>query len=455
MAIDVARIEEIRTRHRALAPVLDERRMRLWAAAEAKALGRGGIAAVTEATGIRGKRIGAGLAELAKVELLPQPAHQQHVRQPGGGRKLLTETDPELWPALEMLVDPVTRGDPESPLRWTVKSTARLAQELRSQGHDVSARSVAKLLREHGYSLQATHKTREGRQHPDRNAQFEHINAETKRHLAAGQPVISVDTKKKELVGDFANKGREWHPHGQPPPVRVHDFIDNELGKVIPYGVYDVQRNEAWVSVGIDHDTAAFAVATIRTWWNRMGTRSYPEAKQLLVVADSGGSNANRSHLWKFRAAETRGRHRAPHQCESHASGHQQVEQDRAPAVLAHLAELARSTPPRPRDHRQPDRQYDHGSRAAREGSPGPSKISNESEGPESQNARAAYPTVEVPRRMELRAPAAAAPVMNLQFGYCFAAPNPVAGELRPSGSARDFSRRGPALRAAAICRSA
>jgi hypothetical protein len=184
-------------------------------------------------------------------------------------------------------------------LRWTIKSTDQLAKELRAKGHSISARSVASLLRDHGYSLQGTRKTREGRQHPDRNAQFEHINADTKKRLSAGQPVISVDTKKKELVGDFANKGKEWHPSGSPPPVRVHDFIDKQLGKAIPYGVYDVQRNEAWVSVGVDHDTAAFAVATIRTWWMRMGAKAYPEAERILIVADSGGSNGSRNHLWK------------------------------------------------------------------------------------------------------------------------------------------------------------
>jgi len=301
MAIGATRIEEIRLKHDALASVLDERRMRLWAAAEAKVLGHGGIAAVTEATGIRGKRIIGGLRELAELERqpAPQPAQEQRVRRPGAGRKPVTATDPALWPALETLVDPVTRGDPESPLRWTIKSTQRLAEELRAQGHEVSARTVAKLLHDHGYSLQGTRKTREGRQHPDRNAQFEHINAQTKKFQAAGQPVISVDTKKKELVGDFANKGREWHPAGEPPEVRVHDFIDKELGNAIPYGVYDVQRNEGWVSVGVDHDTAAFAVATIRSWWNRMGSPAYPAADRLFIVADGGGSNGSRNRLWK------------------------------------------------------------------------------------------------------------------------------------------------------------
>jgi hypothetical protein len=299
MAIDAARVEEIRLRYEALAPVLDERRMRLWAAAEAKALGRGGIAAVTAATGIRGKRIAGGIRDLVEQGATVQPPQRQRVRRPGGGRKPLVTVDDTLWVDLEGLVDPMTRGDPESPLRWTTKSTRRLAEELRVQGHGVSARTVAKLLREHGYSLQGTHKTVEGKQHPDRNAQFEHINRQTKAFHAAGHPVISVDTKKKELVGHFANKGREWQPSGDPPRVLVHDFIHDAVGKAIPYGVYDVGRDEGWVNVGIDHDTAAFAVAGIRGWWNSMGKGAYANASALFVVADAGGSNSYRNRLWK------------------------------------------------------------------------------------------------------------------------------------------------------------
>jgi transposase len=301
MAVDVGRVEEIRLKHEALARVLDERRMRLWAASEAKALGRGGIATVTAATGIRRKRIGIGIRELGELEKQPTllPARQQRIRREGAGRKTLTEVDATLWSDLESLLDPVTRGDPESPLRWTSKGTQTLAEELRAQGHRVSARSVAKLLHEHGYSLQGPRKTIEGRQHPDRNAQFEHINRQTKAFHAAGQPVISVDTKKKELVGDFANKGREWQPAGEPPKVRVHDFPGDAVGKAIPYGVYDVGRNEGWVSVGVDHDTAAFAVASIRGWWNTMGKRAYGTARELFIVGDAGGSNAYRNRLWK------------------------------------------------------------------------------------------------------------------------------------------------------------
>jgi hypothetical protein len=306
MAIDRARVEEIRLRYAALAGVLDERRVRLWAAAEAKALGRGGIAAVTEATGIRDKRILKGLEELREMEKTPpveKPQHQR-IRRPGAGRKLLTEKDPTLVRDLESLVDPVTRGDPESPLRWTCKSTGKLADELRAMGHAVSATSVGMLLHGLGYSLQGNAKTREGGDHPDRNAQFEHINTQAASFAKRGQPVISVDTKKKELVGDFKNPGREWQPYGEPERVRVHDFKDPELGKAIPYGVYDVARNEGWVSVGIDHDTAEFAVRAIESWWKTMGAKAYPKATELFITPDGGGSNSSRSRLWKVALQE-------------------------------------------------------------------------------------------------------------------------------------------------------
>ena len=282
-------------------PVLDERQTRLLAAAMAEAIGYGGGRVVTEATGIRGKRIWKGRLDLQELAESPpeKPAREQRIRRPGAGRTPLTASDSTLWSDLESLVAPLTRGDPESPLRWTAKGTRKLADELRAKGHSVSARTVAKLLQVHEYSLQATHKTIEGRQHPDRNAQFEHINAQTKAFQAANQPVISVDTKKKELVGQFANKGQEWQPTGKPEPVNVHDFPDDADGKIIPYGVYDPTRNEGWVSVGIDHDTAAFAVASIRSWWNTMGKRAYPDADRLYIVADAGGSNGYRVHLWK------------------------------------------------------------------------------------------------------------------------------------------------------------
>jgi hypothetical protein len=300
--IDEARIEEIRSRHERLAPLMDERLTRLWASSEALALGRGGIAAVTKATGILGKRIRYGIRDLKEVEQRPpvDPPRQQRIRRPGAGRKPLVEKDPTLVTDLDALVEPTTRGDPESALRWTCKSVRKLAEELRTMGHRVSPQKVSELLHGMEYSLQGTHKTREGSTHPDRNAQFEHINAQARSFQRAGEPVISVDTKKKELVGDFANGGKEWRPVGEPEPVRVHDFIDKRLGKAIPYGVYDIRRNEGWVNVGIDHDTAEFAVASIRRWWTRMGRRAYPSATRLLVTADAGGSNGYRTRLWKL-----------------------------------------------------------------------------------------------------------------------------------------------------------
>jgi transposase len=221
------------------------------------------------------------------------------LRGVGGGRKRKTTSDPTLLSALEALVDPATRGDPQSPLRWTCKSTYTLARELTNQGHPVSARTVGRLLRAAGYSLQGNRKTKEGGTHPDRNAQFEHINATAKKFQRRGQPVISVDTKKKELVGDFKNGGREWQPKGKPEEVRVHDFLDKKLGKAIPYGVYDLAANQGWVSVGIDHDTAQFATAAVGRWWKKMGRQRYPKATELLIMADGGGSNGSRCRLWK------------------------------------------------------------------------------------------------------------------------------------------------------------
>jgi len=294
-------VDQVRSKFEALAPMMDERMTRLWAAAEAEALGRGGTAAVTKATGILGKRIRAGMVDLAALRATPptEQPQEQRIRQAGAGRKPLEEHNPELLKALDALIDPVTRGDPMSPLRWTCKSTRNLAKELTAQGHSVGHTKVAELLSEAGYSLQGNRKVREGTQHPDRNAQFETINRKVKKFQADGQPVISVDTKKKELVGDFKNVGREWQPTGEPVPVRVHDFLDKELGKAIPYGVYDLLRNEGWVNVGVDHDTAEFAVESIRRWWNCMGKTAYPTATKLLVTADGGGSNGSRTRLWK------------------------------------------------------------------------------------------------------------------------------------------------------------
>jgi hypothetical protein len=292
-------IERIRQKYVALAPVMDERMRRQWAAIEASAMGWGGVAAVAQATRLARNTIKAGMREVEHRAAHPDEAVEDRIRRPGGGRKRLTETDPHLLEALETLVDPVTRGDPESPLRWTCKSTAKLAEELARQDHPVTDRTVAMMLKEAGYSLQANRKTREGNQHPDRNAQFEYINDEVTAFLRQRQPVISVDTKKKELVGDFRNAGREWLPKGQPEEVRVHDFIDKKLGKAIPYGVYDLASNQGWVSVGITKDTAQFAAASIRRWWNEMGAVRFPRARKLMITADGGGSNSSRNRLWK------------------------------------------------------------------------------------------------------------------------------------------------------------
>lgn len=283
-----------------LSPLLDERARRLWAAVEARALGRGGISQVAEATRLSRATIRAGLQELARPvsATLPQ-ATVERLRRRGGGRKPLGAHDPHLVRALETLLDPVTRGDPMSLLRWTCKSAAKLAAALQTQGHRVSERTVNRLLHDLGYRLQANRKTLEGRVHPDRDAQFQYINRRAKAFQKQGHPVVSVDTKKKELVGQFRNGGREWHPQGQPEEVEVHDFPDKVLGKVIPYGVYDEATNTGWVSVGIDHDPAEFAVETVRRWWRHMGSTVYPRAKRLLITADGGGSNGSRCRLWK------------------------------------------------------------------------------------------------------------------------------------------------------------
>ena len=274
---------------------LGERGRRRWAAAEARSHGRGGIAAVVRATPISESTVRRGLAELDSGEAL----ESGRVRRPGGGRKRLTEQDPTLVCDLERLVDADVRGDPERPLRWSSKSGAKLAGGLREAGHQVADRTVLKTLKELGYSLQANRKTREGAQHPDRDAQFRQISESVSAALAGGRPVISVDTKKKELVGDFKAVGRELRPKGSPIPVRVHDFKDPELGKAIPYGVYDLADDTGWVSVGIDSDTAQFAVASIRSWWEHLGRARYPTATTLTITADCGGSNGNRTRLWK------------------------------------------------------------------------------------------------------------------------------------------------------------
>jgi transposase len=276
--------------------LLDERGRRLWAAAEARSHGRGGVAAVVRATGISESTVTRGLAELDSGEVL----RAGRVRRPGAGNKPVTETHPGIEEALERLVDSGTRGDPQSPLRWTSKSAAKLAEGLRELGHDVAGRTVSRLLGRMGYSLQANRKTREGAQHPDRDAQFEHINAMVAVALQAGQPVISVDAKKRELVGDFKAVGRELAPNGKPVKVRTHDFKDKQLGHAIPFGVYDLGADEGWVNVGIDNNTAQFAVAAIEGWWTDLGTARYPNAATLTITADSGSSNSYRSRLWKL-----------------------------------------------------------------------------------------------------------------------------------------------------------
>jgi len=287
----------IRLRYAALAPVLDERGRRRFAAAEARTAGRGGVVALTRITGLARSTIGRGLQELSgatAAEVSPG-----RTRRPGGGRKKLTETDPTLLADLQSLVEPTTRGDPTAPLLWTSRSLRNLADALQVMGHRIKHNVVADLLRQLDYSLQSNRKTREGSNNPDRDAQFAYINAEMKAAMAAGQPAISVDTKKKELVGDFKNAGRELRPKGQPEPVRVHDFRIPELGRAVPYGVYDITGNTGWVSVGVDHDTASFAVNAIRSWWQIMGRSRYPDARSLLITADCGGSNGVRVRLWK------------------------------------------------------------------------------------------------------------------------------------------------------------
>lgn len=293
-------VELIRQKYEALKPFLDERVRRLWAGTEARVLGRGGLAAVAAATGLSRDTIRGGMqpAQGGGGKALAALAGAR-LRRVGGGRKRLVDKDVTLLRDLEALVDPVTRGDPQSPLRWTSKSTRKLAEELQARGHPIEARTVAGLLTELGYSLQALRKTREGAAHPDRDAQFVYINEQTQAFQARGYPVVSVDAKKKELVGEFKNGGREWQPRGEPEQVRVYDFVDKARGKAIPYGVYDVTANTGWVSVGLDHDTAEFAVATLRHWWQQMGTEAYPRATSLLVIADGGGSNGARTRLWK------------------------------------------------------------------------------------------------------------------------------------------------------------
>ncbi|HEY4389066.1 MAG TPA: ISAzo13 family transposase [Ktedonobacteraceae bacterium] len=294
-----AREQDIKQRFDRLAGELNERTRRLVAASEAMTIGWGGISLVSRATGLSRKAIRQGIKEL-KEQSEETSKSKRRIRCAGGGRKKTVSKDQHLCEDLERLVEPVTRGDPESPLRWTCKSVRKLAEELVHQGHQVSHQLVSELLHDLGYSLQANRKTREGGSQPDRNAQFEHINCLSQAFLSEREPVISVDAKKKELVGDFKNAGREWHPQGEPEQVRVYDFPVPELGRATPYGVYDLAQNAGWVNVGIDHDTAAFAVESIRRWWTATGQQDYPQASKLLICADGGGSNGSRVRLWKW-----------------------------------------------------------------------------------------------------------------------------------------------------------
>jgi DDE family transposase len=300
MSENSAVMDAMAERFQLLAGRVDERLLRQLAGAEAKVLGRGGVAAVSRVTGLAINTVRRGLAELND----PATAPSGRIRKAGGGRKKLRDKDPELASALEKLVEPFSRGDPMRPLRWTCKSVRRLAAELVGAGHPISPAKVAELLAELGYSLQSHRKRDEGSSHEDRDAQFRHINDQVEAFQHVEQPVISVDTKKKELVGWYKNGGQEWRPKGQPEEVKVYDFIDQELGKAIPYGVYDLQRNEGWVSVGCDHDTSEFAVESIRRWWRKMGHGCYPRATRLLITADGGGSNSARCHLWKWCLAQ-------------------------------------------------------------------------------------------------------------------------------------------------------
>lgn len=283
-----------------LSSMMNEKLRRRWAACEAMSMGRGGISEVARATGISRTTIRKGIYEIEQEYPGLAKDLSNRIRHPGGGRRSLTESDLNLQSELKRLVEPTTRGEPTTALLWTSKSTRNLAKELQQLGHEVSYRTVARMLHDLGYSLQANRKTREGKQHPDRDAQFQHINKRVRSCQRRRQPVISVDAKKRELVGDFKNGGREWQPKGCPEEVRTHDFKDEELGIAIPYGIYDQTQNDGWVSVGIDHNTAEFAVESIRRWWHRMGLRTYPQATELLITADAGSSNGHRSRLWKF-----------------------------------------------------------------------------------------------------------------------------------------------------------
>ena len=290
----------IEKRFKLFSPFLNERQRRILAAIEAQILGRGGVSYIAKVTGLSRNTVAAGSLEFQRAEINGNAPVKERIRKPGGGRKRTIQKDPALKADLQHLIEPITRGDPESALLWTCKSVRRLADELKKMGHETSHRMVAELLDQMGYSLQANRKTKEGGSHPDRDAQFDYIYQKVKQFQEQGQPVISVDAKKKELVGEFKNQGREWRPKGSPEEVLVYDFKSLGSGKITPYGVYDLSQNKGWVSVGMDKDTAAFAVESIRRWWKTMGNEVHPHAKRLLITADSGGSNGSRVRLWKI-----------------------------------------------------------------------------------------------------------------------------------------------------------
>ena len=377
--------KSVREKWRLLKATMDERARRLWAGTEAGAIGYGGVAMVARATGMAISTVRKGRDE-ARAGARPEDVVK--VRR-SAGKRPFEVLNPEVWPALEKLVDPITRGDPESPLRWTCKSTMVLSAELFAQhGIRISDRTVARLLRDHGYSLQAANKTVEGAQHPDRNAQFEHINAKAQDCVERGVPVISVDTKKKELVGNFKNAGREWHPQGEPELVDVHDFPSDAVGKAIPYGVYDLAANDGFVSVGVDHDTPVFAVTSIEAWWTQVGSKRYPKAREIFITADAGGSNSYRSHVWKHqlqRVADKLGM------------------SIRVSHFPLHLDQLARSSPADLRDGHQPHRQHQQPRRPRRARAARSSPLSNRQEGVEEGASRAEDRARRFPWRVELR----------------------------------------------------
>ncbi len=387
--------ESAARKYAVLRPHLDERQRRLLLGAEAGALGRGGIKAVAGATGVHPDTIARGVAE---AQGQPEP----RVRAPGGGRKKLAETDPALAAGLKRLVDPETRGDPMSALVWTTKSTRHLAGALTAAGHVVSGRTVARMLAEQGFSLQGNAKVTEGRRHEDRDAQFRYLNDQVAAHVAAGQPVVSVDAKKKENVGDFENGGREYQPNGQPERVNVHDFMDKELGKALPYGIYDLPANAGWVSAGADHDTSAFAVATLRTWWDTIGKARYPRGEPAADLRRRRRVQRLPHPRVEDRARRPRRRDRPADHRLPPAAGHQQVEQDRAPAVLPDHPQLARTAAAHPPDHRRADQQHHHDHRANRLLRPGHRRLPDRHQVHQEAGRRPADHLPRLPRRMEL-----------------------------------------------------